>query len=59
MVRVLLVFLDLVAGDVPAAIAAGGGLLEAGVAVERAAAEGLLEAVLIFFRQVTGVAWER
>src|SRR5207248_1515246 len=56
---VLFVVLDLVAGDVPAAIAAGGGFFVAGIAVERAALEELFQAVLVLGRQIARVFWQR
>src|SRR5262249_18352416 len=46
-------------GDVPAAIVAGGGLVVAAVAVERAALEELLQAFSIFGAEVAGIAWQR
>src|SRR3954451_9262940 len=52
---VFLVFRVLVLGDVPAAVVAGGGLAEAGVAVERAAAEELFQPALVLGREVAGV----
>src|SRR4051794_29009049 len=54
-----LVLGDEVLGDVPAAVATGRGFFVAGVAVERAAVEELLQAAAVLRGQFAGLARQR
>src|SRR5689334_8343901 len=59
MMGAVLMLFRLVRCDVPAAVIAGRRLLEAGVAIERAAFEILLQSGLRLFREITGIARQR